>query len=362
MLLRVPTWYLPALLSTLLTSSGPGGAVLVLPGSLKPYVVPRDDNDDSDSDDDDDTSTHHHGSTTNTASASGRTSIGSGSSATITGSASKSTGTASPSGNGVTRHGAVAGIVIACLLFILLLICLTCWCRRRRRTRAQQQAQAAAIAAAAPEMKEHSHSSTPLLVQHPPNPRPRSMAATGPIDTVPVPLYFSDSPGRRETQDLRNVAPGTDDGRPLPNPYDGETPPQPPPRDLLLASPTSPTSPTAPTAWSYSTTPDESRYASSSSRVSRRESAAPSAWTHDELHSDAASASSEAPLLARGDTQASRLTASSSLHEEMAGYQKRLEAHHRKESEDAIIREHGIGAGSSVPADPPPVYSAAVDM
>ena len=210
-------------------------------------------------------------------------------------------------------------------------------------------------------MKEHSHSSTPLLVhsnQPPPNPRSRSIAVT---DAVPGPIYFSDSPGQREmSQAVHNAAPstGTDDGRPLPNPYDGDTPPQPPPRDLL-ASPTSPTSPTVSTAWAYSTSPGD---ASASPHVSRRTSAAPSAWTHESLHSDAASASSEAPLLARGDTQASCLTASSTLHEEMAGYQKRLEAHHRKESEDAIMRDHGIRAGSSVPADPPPQYSAAVDM
>ncbi|PIL34216.1 hypothetical protein GSI_03927 [Ganoderma sinense ZZ0214-1] len=360
MLLRVPTWCLPILLSTLLTASGPGRATLVLAGSLRSYnVAPRDDSDDSDSDSDDDdkSSTHHHG--TSTSAASGRTSVGSGSSATITASASESTITASSSGNKITSHGAVAGIVIACLLFILLLIYFTCWYRRRRRTR-QQQAQAAAMAAATPEMKEHTHSSTPLLVQqHPPNPRPRSMTATD-SDTVPGPLYFADSPRRRETQAMHNAAPSTDtdDGRSLlPNPYDGETPPQPPPRDLLA----SPTSPTGPTAWSYST-PTQDASTSASSRASRRVSAAPSAWTHDELHSDAASASSTAPLLARGDTQTSRLTTSSSLHEEMTGYQKRLEAHHRKESEDAVMREHGIGTGANVPADPPPVYSAAVDM
>nr|VWO98327.1 Calcium dependent mitochondrial carrier protein [Ganoderma boninense] len=159
---------------------------------------------------------------------------------------------------------------------------------------------------------------------------------------------------------MHNAAPSaeTDDGRSLlPNPYDGETPPQPPPRDLLA----SPTSLTGPTAWSYSTPTQDASTSASSSRVSRRVSAAPSAWTHDELHSDAASASSVAPLLARGDTQTSRLTASSSLHEEMTGYQKRLEAHHRKESEDAVMRENGIRAGA-VPADPPPMYSAAVDM
>ncbi|KAM5533315.1 hypothetical protein V8D89_012989 [Ganoderma adspersum] len=357
MMLCIPTWCLPALLSTLLTTSGPGGSMLVLAGSLKSYyVVPRDDHDDSDSDSDDDdkSSTHHHGSSTSTASA--RTTVGSGSSATITGSASKSTSTASSSGNKITSHGAVAGIVIACLLFILLLICFTCWCRRRRRTR-QQQAQAAAT----PEMKEHTNSTTPLLVQQrPPNPRSRSIAATD-SDAVPGPLYFADSPGRRETEAVHNVGPSTetDDGRSLlPNPYDGDTPPQPPPRDLLLASPTSPT---GPTAWSYST-PTQDASTAASSRLSRRVSAAPSAWTRDELQSDAASASSVVPLLARGDTQTSRFTVSSSLHEEMAGYQKRLEAHHRKESEDAVMREQGIGAGASVPADPPPVYSAAVDM
>lgn len=254
----------------------------------------------------------------------------------------------------------LASTHLKAVLFILLLICFTCWCRRRRRTR-QQQAQAAAMAAATSEMKEHTHSSTPLLVQqHPPNPRSRSIAATD-SNAVPGPLYFADSPGRRETEAVHNAAPSTetDDGRSLlPNPYDADTPPQLPPRDLLFASPTSPT---GPTAWSYST-PTQDASNAASSRVSRRVSAAPSAWTHDEPHSDAASASSVAPLLARGDTQASRLTASSSLHEEMAGYQKRLEAHHRKESEDAIMREQGIGVGASVPADPPPVYSAAVDM
>ena len=124
---------------------------------------------------------------------------------------------------------------------------------------------------------------------------------------------------------------------------------------------TCPISSASPTTWTYAMSPGDGD-ASASSHVSRRESAAPSAWTHDSLHSDAASASSQAPLLVRGDTQASRFTASSTLREEMAGYQKRLEAHHRKESEDAAMREHGIGVGSSIPMDPPPQYSAAADM
>ena len=232
-------------------------------------------------------------------------------------------------------------------LVVLLVLLIVCYCYCRRRTKTRKRAKAAAAAAAAPEMKENLVS-TPLLVQHPPNLRPSSTVASSPTSTVPGPLYFSDSTGRRATQEYRNVAPGTDDATPLPNPYDGDTPPQPPPRDNVPSSPTSPSYPT-------------SLHASSSSHVSRRQSTAPSAWTHDELHSDGHSGSSSgAALLARGGTQTSHPTTSSSLHE-MAGYQKALEAHYRKESEDAVMREHSIGEGSSVPADPPPMYSPSVE-
>lgn len=68
-------------------------------------------------------------------------------------------------------------------------------------------------------------------------------------------------------------------------------------------------------------------------------------------------------ILSRDFTQtstASRLSSGSTLHSEIATYQKRLEAHHEKEM--AVMREEadegnegGIG-GSSIPLDPPPSY------
>ncbi|TBU43393.1 hypothetical protein BD309DRAFT_960755 [Dichomitus squalens] len=316
MRVQIPNWYLLALLHAVFASSG--RAASLASRSIKLYVRDDDDDgDDSDSDDGDDSGhARHHG-----------------------GSASSSHG---------LSKGAMVGIVIGCLIALLLLFLFVVCCIRRRRAKARKQAQAAAVTAAAPEMKENL-ASTPLLVQHPPNLRPRSTIASSPTDIIPGPLYFSDSIGRRATQEYRNVAPPTDDSAPLPNPYDGDTPPQPPTRDDFLSSPTSPSYPTSP-------------YASSASRISRRQSTAPSAWTHDELHSDASSGSgSGALLLARGGTQTSRLTTSSCLHEEIAGYQKALEAHYRKESEDAVMREHRIGEGSSVPADPPPMYSPSVE-
>lgn len=267
------------------------------------------------------------------------------------------------------------------VLLLLLIILLGSWCLRKRRHKLRaQEAAALAAAATAPPMKEKETATVPLLAQQHPNTlMPGSGTATSPTDsdTVPDNLYFSESTGRRGTQEMRNVPPRINDTTPLPNPYDGDTPPQPPPHnDEVISSPTSPVSGAAvsrytsyqgsttssnrysraPSAW----TQDESAaalltrggrhasYSGSESHSSNRRSSAPSAWTHDE---------SAVALLSRGDTQTSRHTASSSLTEELAGYQKALEAHHRKEEEEAVVRESRVGEGSAVPSDPPPVYS-----
>ncbi|KAI0769324.1 hypothetical protein BD413DRAFT_613874 [Trametes elegans] len=140
---------------------------------------------------------------------------------------------------------------------------------------------------------------------------------------------------------LNNVAPYAESSEsvPLPNPYEHDTPPTPPPHDDVG----SPITPVSRATSTHSTEPPTSHSHSRSYSYS----VAPSAWTYDD---------SAEPLLSRGTTQASRLTTSSSLHEEIAGYQKALEAHHRKEDDDAQRREERIGQGSAVPEDPPPVY------
>ncbi|TFK94617.1 hypothetical protein K466DRAFT_657644 [Polyporus arcularius HHB13444] len=302
----VPKWYLLALLYALLACTGRSA-------TISTRLTARGD----DSDDDDD---------------SGDDSDGDGDGSQRHRAGSKGNGSST-----LTEHrisgGAIAGIVIGVLLLLVLLI-IGCWyLRRRRRARVERAAVLAAVAS--PSMKENS--TAPLLVQHPANLQPRSPVTASPTDSIPRSILFVDSTGQRSTgtQELRNLAPDVLDTTPLPNPYDGDTPPQPPPRDEL-ASPTSPVSPV-------------SRYASlnsSSLYSSNRLSTAPSAWTHE--------GSGEA-LLSRGATHASRVSTSSSLHDELSGYQKRLEAHHRKEEEDAVRQQ--LGEGSRVPADPPPVYS-----
>lgn len=234
------------------------------------------------------------------------------------------------------------------MLLLLLLILLACWCTRRRRSRSQQRTNLAVAAVApAPPTKEHP-STRSADGNHPLTIRPQSIVAQPSVNAVPGAAIFADSMGRRETHELRNVSPSgpapaaSTESIVLPNPYEQDTPPAPPPRDsdIMMASPTSPVSRYASL---YSTaSPTEHSHSRSYSY-----SAAPSAWTHDD---------SAEPLLSRGATQTSRLTASSSLHEEMAGYQKALEAHHRKEQDEAQRREDRIGEGSAVPEDPPPVY------
>ncbi|KAI0702944.1 hypothetical protein C8T65DRAFT_260502 [Cerioporus squamosus] len=306
---RVPKWYLLALLYALLASTG---RAVSISSRMTARGDDSDDDDDNgdDSDGDGDGNQHHR---------------------------------AGSNGSGVgtlTKHhisgGAIAGIVIGVILLLVLLVLLGLWCLRRRRRARAQQAAVLTAAAAAPSMRETS--TAPLLVQHPTSLQPKSPVAPSPTDsTIPGRVFFADTPGRPGigTQEMRNIAPGALDTASLPNPYDGDTPPQPPPRD----APPCPTSPVSPV----------SRYASlnsSSLYSSNRQSTAPSAWTHDE--------SGEA-LLSRGATHASRVSTSSSLHDELSGYQKRLEAHHRKEEEDALRQQ--LGEGSGVPADPPPVYS-----
>lgn len=70
--------------------------------------------------------------------------------------------------------------------------------------------------------------------------------------------------------------------------------------------------------------------------------------------------STAAADLSRGLTQTSHRTTAttgtrSSLHDEMAAYQKRLEIHHEKE----MNTRDDVG-GSGMPSDPPPVYQEAI--
>lgn len=60
-----------------------------------------------------------------------------------------------------------------------------------------------------------------------------------------------------------------------------------------------------------------------------------------------------AALLARGPTTRTTATTSSTLHDEMAAYQKRLEAHHEKELQ---ARDDGEPSSALLPLDPPPEY------
>ena len=250
--------------------------------------------------------------------------------------------------------GAIAGIVIGCceynpdtllrsclprmlvLLFLLFLIlCMCCYRRRRTRTQVKLDNKAREAGFSTTPMKEVT--SSPLLSQHT---HSGSMVHSSPVVAAGAP-YFSDRAVSRDPQVLRNLPPeaSRETIETLPNPYDGDTPPQPPPRDDLSAtSPTSPVSRHTSSSWYGDST-----------HSSNRRSTAPSAWTHDE---------SGVPLLSRGTTHTSHRTTSSSLHDELSGYQKALEAHHRKESEDAAIREERIGEGSGIPADPPPLYTA----
>ncbi|KAI0633405.1 hypothetical protein C8Q77DRAFT_1056901 [Trametes polyzona] len=310
MQLRLPLWYVLVLLWAFLLK---GRAAPVCRTSNRV----RDDDDDSDSDDDDDDdddrNQHHRACAT----------LGSG------------------GGKSISK-GAVAGIVIGCLLILLLIILLACWCVRRRRSRSRQPINLAVAAAPAPPVKELPPSRR--NGEHPTSALPHSMAEHPPVNLVPAVATLSDSMGRRHARELHNIPPAiaeSSESISLPNPYEQDTPPTPPPHDEVI----SPSTTMSRYASLYSTaSPTEHSYSHSRSYSY---SAAPSAWTHDD---------SAVPLLSRGTTQTSRLTASSSLHEEMAGYQKALEAHHRKEQDDAQRREDRIGEGSAFPEDPPPVY------
>ncbi|OSD04026.1 hypothetical protein PYCCODRAFT_170502 [Trametes coccinea BRFM310] len=204
---------------------------------------------------------------------------------------------------------------------------------RRRRSRSQQRLEF--LAAPTPQMRQEM-------------PATQNNVGFGPTPGVGVPIVPGSahtSPGlnnaarRQQPQVLSNVQPG----RPsvefltLPNPYERDVPPPPPPHDDV-PSPTSPLSHRV-SASAYTNT--------SPSSHSHAYSGAPSAWPFED---------SSEPLLSRGPTQASRLTASSSLHDDLVGYQKALEAHHRKVEEEAVQGEGSSGQGRGLPEDPPPVY------
>ncbi|KAI0645381.1 hypothetical protein C8Q79DRAFT_1010349 [Trametes meyenii] len=316
MQLRLPLWYIFLLLCT-----------FHIKGRAAPVCTNKkqardDDDSDDDSDDDDDGSDHHR--------------------------VSCSTGTAQ---HGVSK-GAVAGIIIGILILLLFLILLAWWCARRRKKSRQPIALGSVGTVSTPPMRERTPPQT--LRNHPSGLRPSSLVAASPVDTHPVGAVFSNDTCQRDPHreltsiPLTRAAESYELHEPLtlPNPYEHDTPPTPPPHDDVVLPPTSPISPA-------STSRMTSLYTSTSSTSNshshtRSYSAVPSAWTHDD---------STTPLLSRGATQASRdSSASSTLHEELAGYQKALEAHHHKEEEAAQQREQRIGEGSAVPEDPPPVY------
>ncbi|KAI0829682.1 hypothetical protein BC628DRAFT_1408523 [Trametes gibbosa] len=319
MQLRLPLWYILVLFWAFLLK---GRAAPVCRISNQTRQVPRrgrdDDDSDSDSDSDDDgddgdnnTQQHH----------------------------SKGCPTIDSPGQHNLSSGAIAGIVISILLLLLLLILLACWVqRRRRRSRSQQHAEVAMAAAAPPPpTKEYPSSRSNANDIHPTARRPPSIVAPHLVNTLLDAAVLQ----TRQLNDIPAAGAESSESIELPNPYERDTPPTPPPRDDTGTSLTSGMSRYA-SLYSTASGPTEQSHSHA-----RSYSVAPSAWTHDD---------STAPLLSRGTTQASRLTASSSLHEEMAGYQKALEAHHRKEQDEAQQREGRIGEGSAVPEDPPPVY------
>ncbi|KAI0655960.1 hypothetical protein C8Q70DRAFT_1057157 [Cubamyces menziesii] len=309
MQLRLPLWYIWVLLCAFLLK---GRAAPIFGNGLQSRDDDHDDDDDSDDGDDgdnDDNSQHHHASST----------------------------TQQPSGVG---KGAIAGIVIGCLLLLLLVGLLGWWCVRRARRQARLRYPVAVTVPNPPSMRQNLSSPVQGNPYNPFAVRPQSTTAQSAIHATPAATLFFD--GAPQGQILNgnpiiaaHASPAADS---LPNPYDQDIPPPVPPRDrrnvVSLASTAEPTS------------LDTSSSPTSHSR-SYSYSAAPSAWTHEE---------SSAPLLSRDSTQTSRLTASSSLHQEIVGYQKALEAHYRKEEDDAEGRPGGIGGSSALQEDPPPVY------
>ncbi|KAH9892866.1 hypothetical protein C8Q73DRAFT_699702 [Cubamyces lactineus] len=308
MQLRLPLWYLWVLLWAFLLK---GRAAPICEHGLQSRDNDHDDDngDDGDDGDGDDSSQHHHANST----------------------------TQQSSGVG---KGAIAGIVIGCLVLLLLVGLLGWWCVRRSRRQARLRYPVAVTVPNPPPMRQtpsfpiQGNSYNPFALQ------PQPVSALSPAHAMPSAILFSDGAPLGRTQDgspvvATHTSPASDS---LPNPYEQDIPPPVPPRDrrhvLSLASTSEPTS------------MDTSTSPTSHSRPYSY-SAAPSAWTHEE---------SSAPLLSRDSTQVSRLTASSSLHQEIVGYQKALEAHYQKVQDDAQGRSGGIGGSSTLPEDPPPVY------
>ncbi|KAI0330136.1 hypothetical protein GY45DRAFT_1324018 [Cubamyces sp. BRFM 1775] len=311
MQLRLPLWYIWVLLWAFLLKCR---AAPVFGNGLQSRDNDNDDDDSDDGDDgdSDDNSQHHHASST----------------------------TQQASGVG---KGAIAGIVIGCLVLLLLVGLFSWWCVRRSRRQARLRYPVAVTVPNPPSMRQNPSSPPQSNHYNPFALRLQSASAQSPIHAMPPTVLYSDRPTQGQTQHGGPmVATQTSaESDSLPNPYDQDIPPPVPPRDrrnvVSLASMASTSGPTSP---GTSTSP------TSHSRTYSY-SAAPSAWTHEE---------SSAPLLSRDSTQTSRLTTSSSLHQEIVGYQKALEAHYRKEEDDAEGRPSGIGGSSALPEDPPPVY------
>ncbi|KAK7692668.1 hypothetical protein QCA50_004301 [Cerrena zonata] len=290
--------------------------------------------DDEDTDDDgedgDNSSTRTHSSTRS-------------SSLSATSSASASA-TATTISDGSSNHGLQAGSIVAIVFGILVLLLilgalLLFWWRRRRR----QLAATSANGNDGSQVNTALISKNPVSIPSPTHPHPSYNSWIPPVYmAAPVSDHGSDPEHGDQSQEHHRRA--SSSIHTLPNPHDSY-------RDIpqsrtstmrtssMLSDRDLPPLPDSPISL---------RPTSTASSLFGTLSTAPSSFPYPVL-SQVPESESVTSANSVSDAGPS-LTSTGAEAAIMADYQKRLETHHRKESEDAV-------GGSGIPVDPPPRYS-----
>lgn len=230
--------------------------------------------------------------------------------------------------------------VLGSLLLLLLILCLHR--RRRQRRRLRLEDGTSVLAATSHETKDS------LLRTADASPDTRTYGnippSTANIDSAAVPLVaaaaLAGHAGHRTRESSGADLMRSPTTSSLPNPHDMH--------DEPLLMPTMHSSRNVdrdlpPVPVEHTDVPDVSRL---SSTFSSRSSYPPSSF------------SDPAAFLTRGNTSRTTASTASTLHSEMAVYQKRLEAHHEKEMQ---ARDDAAPSGG-LPLEPPPEYQETLPM
>ncbi|GJE94902.1 hypothetical protein PsYK624_110780 [Phanerochaete sordida] len=240
------------------------------------------------------------------------------------------------SSHGGVSGGAIAGIVVGVVLGSLLLLLILFWLhRKRRQQRVRLEDGTAVLAAASQGIRgpHGAHATGSASAMRTYGNMPPSTAEVGSGAVMPLVAAAALASRGKQPSGANITRSATRSS--LPNPYDANDEPL-----LANTNRVNRDRDLPPTPAHYANAPTTSL------------SGSPSSFP-------AASDANVAAFLARENTNRTTRTSASTLHDEMAAYQKRLEAHHEKEMQ--VRDDHSVdGPSSMMPLEPPPEYRESI--